>query len=91
MNDLSCHFLLSACLSSGRRAKKEGCENALTPFQKALIKAVLRRYERELSKEQLSMSSMLPEQCLWIDWKSGTVSATQKEGYSVYFCTSDNP
>ena len=59
----------------------------LSPFQRTLVEAVLRRYQANLGAEQLE-NGFSVDRCLWIDWSTGTVSMSEKEGFAQFICDS---
>ncbi len=61
---------------------------ALSPYQKALIVAALDRYRNVISEEPVSSPLLPADRCLWIDWGAGTVSESEKAGFSLYVCSS---
>ena len=60
---------------------------ARSPFQKALIHAALERFRRDL-KEETEMKEADPENCLWINWQTGTISLSVKHDCQKYVCSS---
>lgn len=60
----------------------------MTPFQKALTRALLERYQIQLTEEAVPREEPDPDQCLWIDWKTKTISLTKKQNYCQILCSS---
>ena len=61
---------------------------ALSPFQRALIEAVLKRLQSEQNAECASEAVEPQDLCLWIDWGTGTVALSEKDGFSCFACNS---
>lgn len=61
---------------------------ALSPFQRALVEAALKRLQNELNAECASETVELQDLCLWIDWGTGTVALSEKDGFSRFVCNS---
>lgn len=61
---------------------------ALSPFQRALIEAVLKRFQSEQNAECASEAVEPQDLCLWIYWGTGTVALSEKDGFSRFVCNS---
>lgn len=61
---------------------------ALSPFQWALVEAALKRLQNELNAECASETVEPQDLCLWIDWGTGTVALSEKDGFSRFACNS---
>lgn len=61
---------------------------ALSPFQRALIEAALKRFQNELNADCASKAEASQDLCLWIDWETGTVALSEKVGFSCFACNS---
>ena len=62
---------------------------ALSPFQWALVEAALKRLQNELNAECASEAVEPQDLCLWIDWGTGTVALSEKDGFSRFVCNSE--
>lgn len=60
----------------------------LSPFQRALVEAVLKRYQSVLDTEVAPATDLPKELCLWVDWSTETVALSEKDGYVCFACVS---
>ena len=60
----------------------------LSPFQRGLIRAVLERYQTD-RKENAAFAAE-PDTCLWMDWRTGSISMSERPGFSPFPCASSD-
>ena len=59
---------------------KGGLTIGISPFQRALIRAVLERYQVKRDDPPVAQDAA-PELCLWIDWSAKRISQTERPGF----------